>query len=58
MVDRKLSSSENEESSDVGVLSTNVNEYSRTNSDFENSERMSYLLLLSRRGVRLTKSNG
>ncbi|MGI8832470.1 MAG: DNA repair and recombination protein RadA [Nitrososphaeraceae archaeon] len=37
MVDRKLSSSENEESSDVGVLSTNVNEYSSTNSDSENS---------------------
>jgi DNA repair protein RadA len=37
MVDRKLSSSENEESSDVGVLSTNVNEYSNTNSDSENS---------------------
>ena len=37
MVDRKLSSSANEESSDVGVLSTNVNEYSSTNSDSENS---------------------
>jgi len=37
MVDRKLSSSENEESSDVGVLSTNVNEYSSINSDSENS---------------------
>ena len=37
MVDRKLSSSENEESSDVGVLSTDVNEYSSTNSDSENS---------------------
>lgn len=37
MVDRKLSSSENEESSDVGVLSTNVNEYSSTNSASENS---------------------
>jgi DNA repair protein RadA len=37
MVDRKLSSSANEESSDVGVLSTNVNEYSNTNSDSENS---------------------
>jgi DNA repair protein RadA len=37
MVDRKLSSSANEESSDVGVLSTKVNEYSSTNSDSENS---------------------
>jgi DNA repair protein RadA len=37
MVDRKLSSSENEESSDVGVLSTNFKEYSSTNSDSENS---------------------
>ena len=37
MVDRKLLSSANEESSDVGVLSTNVNEYSSTNSDSENS---------------------
>ena len=37
MVDRKLSSSANEESSDVGVLSTDVNEYSSTNSDSENS---------------------
>jgi DNA repair protein RadA len=36
MVDRKLSSSENEESSDVGVLSTNFKEYSNTNSDSEN----------------------
>ena len=37
MVDRKLSSSANEESSDVGVLSTKVNEYSSTNSDSEYS---------------------
>ena len=37
MVDRKLSSSANEESSDVGVLSTKINEYSSTNSDSENS---------------------
>jgi DNA repair protein RadA len=37
MVDRKLSSSANEESSDVGVLSTKVNEHSSTNSDSENS---------------------
>ena len=37
MVDRKLSSSANEESSDVGVLSTKVNEYSSTNLDSENS---------------------
>ena len=37
MVDRKLSSSENEESSDIGVPSTDVNEYSSTNSDSENS---------------------
>ena len=37
MVDRILSSSANEESSDVGVLSTKVNEYSSTNSDSEYS---------------------
>jgi DNA repair protein RadA len=37
MVDRKLSFSANEESSDVGVLSTKVNEHSSTNSDSENS---------------------
>ena len=37
MVDRILSSSANEESSDVGVLSTKINEYSSTNSDSEYS---------------------